>query len=303
MYSFHPRTLLFGLHVPKCAGTSIQRVLERIVPPGRFHQSTSLFRNYRYDFLDFHHLSHVAVQELLAIWGHNVHEQMLLRASEFDRVIVWTVLRDPVERLRSELRYQFRQAESLGLEFDLETTLGSIEDPMCHYIIDRFPSLDPGVGSLAERSIGILKQFDFVLDLADTRRLTDLLSWFAGAPVDLPVENTAPGDNHDSLDASIFESRTVNDRLVYDTFCRAARPVEIGARIDECADRHKGRMSRIVPDMQAFRRFMTTNLFREFQAFGVLGTAISGRREMAESLLREADDLDAMARSALSLTR
>ena len=68
------RTLV-GLHIPKCAGsTLLERVLS-VLPRDEVYQNTSIIRNFfegRPEFLEIKNK-----QKLRFVWGHSIQEEML----------------------------------------------------------------------------------------------------------------------------------------------------------------------------------------------------------------------------------
>lgn len=289
-------TLLVGLHIPKCAGTSILSAHVTAIPAGRLHQSTALFQNYRYGALDFHHMPHVAIQELLGVWGHCVHEQILRKANELDNVVLWTVLRDPVERTKSDLAFQQRQASALGLPFDPGAALLAMQDLMCRYILERFPSFDPGSGALADRAVHALEHFDAVLDVANSGQISAFLKFFLNRNIELPTENVAPpASSTMAFDEDMILEVTSNDRELYERFAGRASSLQPDALLVQNAEKHANRVALLPDSDEHLRTFMLENLFREYDGYGVLGQAIASRRKLAISLLLEADGLADLA--------
>ena len=94
-------SVLFFLHVPKCAGMSLTDALLDRLPAGQVYQSTSMIRNVRENRPEFlqilHHLT------LKAVVGHWVHEAMLPVLQK--PIVFASSLRDPVKRIRSQYRF------------------------------------------------------------------------------------------------------------------------------------------------------------------------------------------------------
>ena len=107
------------------------------LPRQQVYQNTSIIRNWtdrQPEFLDI-----VNHSELRLVWGHTIHEQML---HYLTNPILFTGLREPVERLISDARYRIDLSERQGRgPFDVGAWLDTQRNPMCWFIINRFPHL------------------------------------------------------------------------------------------------------------------------------------------------------------------
>lgn len=131
------RRTFVGLHVYKCAGTSFLEMALAALPRYEVYQNTSIIRNWNDEQPEF--LEIASYGRLRVVWGHTIHEQML---HCLVRPILFTGLREPVERLISDARYQIDLAERQGKgPFALEAWLEGQRNPMCWFIINRFPIL------------------------------------------------------------------------------------------------------------------------------------------------------------------
>ncbi|MEO7026937.1 MAG: hypothetical protein ABI056_05220 [Caulobacteraceae bacterium] len=131
------RRTFVGLHISKCAGSSFLEMALAALPRYQIYQNTSIIRNWSEEQPEFLDIS--TPSRLRLVWGHSVHEQMLHRLSN---PILFTGLRDPVERLASDARYQVDLAERQRRgPFPLEAWLARQRNPMCWFIINRFPAL------------------------------------------------------------------------------------------------------------------------------------------------------------------
>ena len=131
----NPMTFV-GLHIPKCAGTSVLDMFLDNVPRHSVYQSTSLIRNWRDEQPQF--LDICDYRCLRVVWGHFIHEQMLYYVQN---PILITGMRDPAERLTSEARYQVSLHKLQDRPFDVEHWLANQLNPMTWFIINRFPTL------------------------------------------------------------------------------------------------------------------------------------------------------------------
>lgn len=126
-----------GLHIYKCAGTSFLEMALTAMPRHEVYQNTSIIRNWKDGQPEFLEINNHG--RLRLVWGHTVHEQML---HFLVNPLLFTGLRDPVERLVSDARYQIDLAERQGRgPFALEAWLEGQRNPMCWFIINHFPVL------------------------------------------------------------------------------------------------------------------------------------------------------------------
>ena len=146
-----------GLHIPKCAGTTLLRRATSRLPGHAVHQSTSHRSNFLQGNLSF--LALARYDQLRFVFGHSVHEEMIRRLPV--PPILFTGLREPEARLRSYLGWQ-RELRDVGHSTEtIEDTLSRIRDPMCWFIIKRFPTLAGASGNPAERAMNALRAFTY----------------------------------------------------------------------------------------------------------------------------------------------
>jgi len=111
-------------------------MIETSLPPHSYYQNTSIIKNWknkRPEFLDINEYSYLRV-----VWGHSIHEQMLYFLKT---PLLFTGLREPIARLKSNAKYMIDLRRRQGVPFDLATWLQSQRNPMTWFIIDRFPTL------------------------------------------------------------------------------------------------------------------------------------------------------------------
>lgn len=152
-----PNVTLVGLHIPKCAGTSLLEMAQSQLQDHQIYQSTNLIRNWnrsKPSFLDIRDPS-----ALRMVWGHSVHEEMLKYVT---RPFLFTGLRHPRERLVSEYRWQARLRTAQGREVPpISEWKKGRSAQICNFIVERFPSLGSG-NDLFERAQSTLNKFQFV---------------------------------------------------------------------------------------------------------------------------------------------
>ncbi|RLJ67603.1 hypothetical protein DFR35_0150 [Sulfurisoma sediminicola] len=148
---------IIGLHIPKCAGTTLLDRVAQKLPPDQIYQTTSLIRNYHEGRDEITQIRKPG--RLRFVFGHTIHEEMLKLLGPNIRAI--TGLREPTERFISDIKYQIRlRAKQGNSPLDIEQFISSTRNPMCWYLINRFPSLS-GSGTPADRALRILKAFNY----------------------------------------------------------------------------------------------------------------------------------------------
>jgi hypothetical protein len=149
--------VFLGLHVPKCAGTTLLRRAASRLPGHAVHQSTSHRTNFLQGNLSF--LALARYDQLRFVFGHSVHEEMIKRLPV--PPILFTGLREPEARLRSYLGWQRHLRDEGHPTETVEEALSKTRDPMCWFIIKRFPTLAGTSGTPAERSMNALRGFTY----------------------------------------------------------------------------------------------------------------------------------------------
>jgi hypothetical protein len=146
-----------GLHVPKCAGTTLLRRASSCLPGHAIHQSTSHRTNFLQGNLSF--LALARYDQLRFVFGHTIHEEMIKQLPT--PPILFTGLRDPEARLRSYLGWQ-RHLNNAGHKTrSVEEMLSNTRNPMCRFIVQRFPTLAGTSGTPAERAMNALQAFTY----------------------------------------------------------------------------------------------------------------------------------------------
>ncbi len=155
-----------GLHVQKCAGTSLQIHLEECSRSSLWFWHTSPDINHRYSALEIEERSLPARDLVKVIWGHEVFDHFM-RFFPNRPVHLFTFLRHPARRLVSWYKYEARGYEQAhgnleGFDF-FSQYLKRRQDHMCRFILNRFSHLDDsGSEILHQRAISVLGKFAFV---------------------------------------------------------------------------------------------------------------------------------------------
>lgn len=152
-------TVCVGVHVPKCAGTTILKRVQSCLPEHQIYQNTSMHENFMLGRPEIMQMPRR--DQLRFVWGHSIHEEMLKYFKS--PVFLFTGLREPKSRLESMYLYHVRMARSLKNEpVPLDRFLESTCDPICHFLIHRFPTFAGENGTAFERARKVIDVFDHV---------------------------------------------------------------------------------------------------------------------------------------------
>jgi hypothetical protein len=181
------RPLYLGLHIQKCAGTSLQVHLEECPRSNTWFWHTSPDINYRNSAAEVEARNLASRDAVRVIWGHEVFAHFMGFFPERP-VYLFTFLRHPARRLISWYKYEARGYERAhgtldGFEF-FEQYLKKRQDHMCRFILNRFPQLDTSDSDeLHQRAISILDKFAFVGLQENFQVGADRLMEFLGLPL------------------------------------------------------------------------------------------------------------------------
>lgn len=155
-----------GLHIQKCAGTSLQIHLAESARASVWFWHTSPDVNYWQSLLEVEERNTLSRQRAKVIWGHEVFDYFLCLFVGRP-IYLFTFLRDPVKRLISWYKYEARAYESIHGNLDKFSSFQEYvlnrQDHMCRFILNRFSHLDDsGSEILCERAISVLEKFAFL---------------------------------------------------------------------------------------------------------------------------------------------
>jgi hypothetical protein len=204
------RQVLFGVHIPKCAGTTLLDRVTRCLPSNQIYQTTSMIRNYQEGKSEF--LQLLRRDRLRFVFGHTVHEEMLKYLS--GSVVLFTGLREPVSRLESELNYKLRLSDKQKNERpNIEEHLSRINNPVCRFLVDRFPTFAGTDGTLADRAMQVLESFQvvyFAENFEETAKTIFALLGISPPPLQSNVGDgdriaISPGSSQLAFDVELYE--------------------------------------------------------------------------------------------------
>lgn len=148
-----------GLHLTKCAGTSLVTDLRRRLSEDEYYLVSSFYENTvacRPDFWDLANPSQVRF-----IFGHYVHEWMMpcLELRDAWSFFLFTGVRNPLERGISQYRHLSRVT---GVIQDPKAFAESYGSSMCDEILRAFPSFKTAADSKHEMAARALTCFDYI---------------------------------------------------------------------------------------------------------------------------------------------
>jgi hypothetical protein len=152
---------VIGLHLTKCAGSSIVSSVKRNLSANQFYLCSSVIENIKMGQEDFS--SRFSLAELKFIFGHYVHES--LHSIYRERDCIWlTVLRDPRLRVKSEWDQIYNIRKTYGLKpLTVDEFLINYQNSLCAELLRAFPSLNVNQNQV-ENALRALDLFDYVIN-------------------------------------------------------------------------------------------------------------------------------------------
>ncbi len=214
--------LYVGLHVHKCAGTSLQVHFKKTYGSTKLFWHTNPILNYQEANLEIEDRSFPSRSKVKLIWGHEVHDYFL-NLFAHRPIFLFTFLRHPTTRMLSWYKYDAREhMRNKGNLDNLPSFFNYVQsrqNHMCHFIVSRFPKLaDHGRDSLHSKAISILDKFAFVGIQEDFERGANLLMKVMESP---PIpkrtkQNIDDGNITVDYDQKQLESLNESDLLLYE---------------------------------------------------------------------------------------
>lgn len=254
--------VLFGLHIPKCAGTTVLNEFEKHFKQDLF-QSTSLIRNFRQGRPDISDTSNCF--PYLAYFGHHLCDEMLKNIA--DEVFLFSFLRDPIERAVSHFEYVNRMRKSVGYAPITIDSFCKNFPTITQFLLKRFPSfVDEELNNVSEgeKALSILKKFDYIGDTSRMNEFSKVLSKRTGLIFNFSERaNAAPKkltDNQNQLISHLTDY--LNDDIVlYDNYNKI-RKYEMSSKDKEFRRNYKNSEY----SESKFLDFYAKSLVKEFVA-------------------------------------
>jgi hypothetical protein len=153
-----------GLHLTKCAGTSLVTDLRRRLTEDEYFLASSFWENLIAGRPNFWEIYNPRL--LRFIFGHYIHESMVPQLAGADPwgFFLFTGVRKPLSRLVSQYGHLERIT---GAAVDLPAFVDQYGASMCDEILRAFPSLGSPNGRKWERALEILTCFDYAYSTED----------------------------------------------------------------------------------------------------------------------------------------
>lgn len=272
-----------GLHIPKCAGTSLLDMVRSGLPAEEVFQNTSIIQNFMGGREDFLHLFDKS--KLRFVWGHSIHEEMLKFFGP--KAVLMTGLREPIDRFRSNLRYTARMATKLGNPPpDFAKIMGNTKNPMCRFINRRFPTIAGDSGSPADRAMKVINACNFVYFSENFDETTRAICNVMGIGGKSYNSNVAPEGETMEFDIDLS-----NHRFDIEMYERARErfttfdPVEAFGRSNPILESFVKKPLNI----NVLRNFLWESSYDEYKSWRALDKVIKKRTEQAEQFKSEID--------------
>jgi hypothetical protein len=155
-------TLCLGLHVTKCAGTSLMTTLRRVLTEDEYYFFSSYHESWLASRPRFAEI--VDRDRLRIVFGHYCHET-LLSVFAHRKIFFFTGLREPVACAISGYRQvNAVRAQSGRPPMPARAYLENYTNPICTEVLRCFPTLANRPGALWERCRAALSLFDFIYE-------------------------------------------------------------------------------------------------------------------------------------------
>jgi hypothetical protein len=167
---------LIGLHITKCAGTSLVSTIKQGLALDEYYLCSSIKENIKQNHPEI--FERESLEKIKFVYGHYVHETMR-EIFDNEKDVWFTVLRDPLSRLRSEWFQLYKMRRLNGLDpMPVEQYLEIYSNSICQELVRAFPSASQSASSMLEAATAALQNFDYVFDSADFDKFLPSLQEF-----------------------------------------------------------------------------------------------------------------------------
>lgn len=272
-----------GLHIPKCAGTSLLDKVRSGLPAEQVFQNTSIIQNFMGGHEDFLHL--FAKGKLRFVWGHSIHEEML---KFFGRhAVLITGLREPIDRFRSNLSYTARMATKTGNPPpDFPKIIGDTKNPMCRFINRRFPTIAGDSGSPADRAMRVISACNFVYFSDNFDETTRAICDVMGIENKTYKSNVAPEGEKMEFDIDVANHRF--DLEMYERARERFKTFDPNSAFYRANPVIESLVTKPLK-MNVLRNFLWESSYDEYKSWHALEKVIKKRTEQMEQLQSEID--------------
>lgn len=217
--------IAIGLHITKCAGTSLAAMVRQRLTADRYFLCSSFGGALRRGEPSFWEIPEPA--RLRFVFGHYVHESLI---HYFGRknVFLFTGLRDPIRRAVSDYSQMCHEERLAGRPLPTaEQYLSTHSDTICVELVRAFPTLAQACGGvpLFERAAAVLSLFDCVYNSdAFEQTIQPVLAVLGMEGATIKTENVSRDADDDfvlrqrALIAQVAEEKFANDVRLFQMF-------------------------------------------------------------------------------------
>jgi len=267
--------VVVGVHIPKCAGISILSHVQKSIPESEIYQCTSINDNFLFDRPEFRHL--VFKDRLRFVWGHHVHDEMLKQLRR--PMVVFTGLRHPIARINSEVNFVAHQRKYQGKPFDPAVELAGTRNPMCWFLITRFPSLAGEEGNAADRAMRVLVAFNWVYFSENFDE--SVAAIFGELGLTAPVEKMNVG--RQKIAYEIDHAAFAYDIELYDRARAYFSGRDVASSLRELTPAMQAMLDEPV-NHNRMRRYLYRVSYHEYQTWNSMDEVIRNRLQMIEEV-------------------
>ncbi len=216
------------IHIPKTAGVTLIKILEKEFGFNGFHQTTNLQRNANFGIPFIEEMQNISNYKVL--FGHHVDEKTLFHFLNRN-IYLFTFIREPIQRILSQYRFCIglgKRKNTKPVSFDSFYS-GLQKNGMCNWIISRFPSfLDDNDISLPlhQKAIKILRCFKFICSTEEfDSKVVDLLGEMkvSSENMIIPKANASRKSIEIEFDLETIRNDNKEDLALYSNFCESRK--------------------------------------------------------------------------------
>ena len=211
--------VVVGLHIPKCAGTTFAATCRKHIPLHQFYGNSDPVGFHAYRLPEFATLNY---HNIRAVFGHFVFEEMLKFFPPTRTVVLFTGLREPVERVQSEFYFVRKFAKEAGRRsppFEAWVSNPKHHNNICRRLVTNFPSfIHPEAETMADKAISVLQRFDLVYDSGSFNRDIAPIYQLLGIEASRDRQNITPDQEKIPTSAERIRECNAEDISLYEYF-------------------------------------------------------------------------------------
>ena len=196
--------------------------------------------------------------------------------------LLFTGLREPLDRINSDLGYNERLYNYLGKTFDVSSYISWVRNPTCNFLVQRFPRVAGTEGSLMERAMRVLECFHFVYFPETFSELCNKVTQTLNLPPVTKNENVTPSPKKFDVDAANFTADIALYEEAYKKWGPDS-PIRGAAKVDEILSA----LCQAPSNLEVLRKFYYNVTYLEYKHWNVLDQVIDARTALIGELKAE----------------